>query len=630
MARFLAACFAVLILLTAFPVYADYTPLGMDPELTTNPDHKGYGVDDDEIYPIEWQGVTARCEPCKPLADAYNKAMRQLLYTRYWVEYINDQVGQREQRQRWQRTIGKAAKDATADGMDATDERRASAEMNYQEGVDALAGQLPALQAQEDSLKGLAEDLRTQLENCENKMCRGPEEYKRIAKIGDDTKSSPQLPFNWAGPYPDVCHKCAKLAARLNELPDLARYALAGLEAARADLMSAETEILIIQVQHDGIVFSYEGDTRSQEEILKEHKQKEKEVKKDLEAMERMKTAAEKEIAKYESDLDAIIKNFDETLALYNECVPTCEKQTGSVVDPVKKDEYAIGATPSYGAGCYAKLDLNESYIIGANSQYGTGAQMKNKAKDMATGAAMGALGSVLGGGGISLGGGGNDDVGSPMGGSRGGSDSPRLDKDPFKSDFYLTGLSPIKGFEIGTRAGFTEDGLLVSQKIMDSPDGNSTFHATWLQDEKGRRVLPTRYFIYDVYRDHKLTVWWTYDHWTDGVHDAHDEGREATQWREDLGSFRLRFNGEKGIENSMWYQSGFDTAVKGVRQMGASYPVSPGDLTGCGLNLVTHLTLPSQDPVITKPFFVNLHIDEPYDPDKAFIQSIMMRAPMF
>lgn len=45
----------------------------------------------------------------------------------------------------------------------------------------------------------------------------------------DEMKELP-LPFPWKGPYKEVCFRCAKLAARLNELRERALWARFGIE----------------------------------------------------------------------------------------------------------------------------------------------------------------------------------------------------------------------------------------------------------------------------------------------------------------------------------------------------------------------------------------------------------------
>lgn len=248
-----------------------------------------------------------------------------------------------------------------------------------------------------------------------------------------------------------------------------------------------------------------------------------------------------------------------------------------------------------------------EPIVIGPNGDYGSGAKLKNKAESMAMGALGSALGGALGGGnGLSMGGIGDAFGAKPSGES---SKGPEIQTDPTHGEF--THLI-AKGVDLGVRAGFTKDGLVVSEKIFDSPGNASTFHALWLQDPEGRQLQPDRYYIFSIYADFKLTVWWTYDHWTNGVHDAHREGRESSQWRENLGDVTARFGGEKGVQNSIWYQSGFNTAVKGVREVGALFStVTPQQLADpCPLSLVSHVTLPQNDPVDTVPMTGSLSID--------------------
>ena len=631
MAKFLAVCFAVVVLAAALPVHAQ--PFGMDPddmETTRNPDHRGW-AGTDELEPVDWQDIDARCKECQPLAVSYNKVMRQLLYTRFWIAYINDMSRRRSDMDRFMKNFGRKADGAVVnrDGMATEHEQLAAAMMNYEIGLDELKSKLPALRDQEASLKALADDLLKQLDACEKQRCQKAQDggVNFVELQGVNPKAASALPFDWKGPYPEVCNKCAKLAQRLNDLPDIARTTLSGLEDARAELMSAEVEMAALQMEHQAFIFANNPlDGRTEKQRADEQYKKTKEMEKSIKELERIKDKAEGEIAKYEADVDAIIKNFSETLKLYEECVPTCPKETG-MVDPEKpKTEYALsaGVNTKWNDSCFAGLDYKTTLTLGANSEWGTGAAMKNKAKDMATGAAMGALGKMIGGGGISLGGLG----GGGRGDDGGGSDGPKLDKFPFNkkggAEYEWTGMY------IGINGGFTDKGFVLTQEIKDSPDGNSTFHSTWLQDQKGKAILPTQYYVYDIYRDHKLTVWWTYDHWTNGVHDDHDEGRETTEWRENLGNLRLRFDGEKGIENSIWYQSGFDTAVKGVRKMGALYSITPEDLTGCGLNSMTYYTIPSKDPVTAVPLGFNVHLESddkgyPVDPT-----SLQFRFPPF
>ena len=236
-----------------------------------------------------------------------------------------------------------------------------------------------------------------------------------------------------------------------------------------------------------------------------------------------------------------------------------------------------------------------QSILIGANGEVGSGAALKDKVKGQAKGMALGALNNVIGGSGFSLGGGGNKSKG------------PKTEKDPTRKLKY----SSVRAgeTELGVRSMYTQDGLLVSAKVLESP-GDGTFHAMWLEDEDGNRYLPTRYLIYDLYRDWKLTVWWTEDHYVNGQHVSHDEGKEVTVGRDEA-TFMKRFEGQEGAGNSIWSQLGFNNASKGVQSLGAVFDVPPAVLnSGCPLRLVTHVSLPKQDPVVTQPVVVYLKID--------------------
>ncbi len=256
--------------------------------------------------------------------------------------------------------------------------------------------------------------------------------------------------------------------------------------------------------------------------------------------------------------------------------------KTGSVEPPS-----TTTSTPSKDTCGLPDQDHYQSISVGPNSKIGSGAKLKKKA----TGMLFGALNKTLGGSGISLGGGGKKK-------------GPVTVKDPTSGDFveFANGEGQVE-----TRAGFTKDGLAVSTKILDCP-GNGTFHAVWLEDQDGRRIFPYKYLIINIYRDWKLTVSWTYDHWTNGVHDQHREGGWVETGRDHLGSFPVNLEGEEGIKNSIWYTMGFDTAVKGIKHVGAIFALNPADLENAGrFHLVTHITQPETDPVSTIPFVSDL-----------------------
>lgn len=246
-------------------------------------------------------------------------------------------------------------------------------------------------------------------------------------------------------------------------------------------------------------------------------------------------------------------------------------------------------ATPVQKGACMMPKSPR-SIMVGANSEVGSGAAMKDKIKGQAKGMAMGALNNVLGGSGMSLGGGGGKDKG------------PKTQKDPTKGKFIAT---ESQGVELGVRTGTTKKGqVLISAKILEGP-GDGTFHAMWLEDGMGQVILPSEYLIFSLYRDWKLTVWWTHDRWVDGEHVLHEEGKEVTVGRDELGAFGTRYQGPEGARNSIWSQQGFNNASKGIQTLGAVFPLTAEQLMAspCPYYLQTHVTLPKEDPVRTVPF---------------------------
>ncbi len=588
------------------------SPSMADETKSRDPKHPGFTrTGSGTVSPVYWQELGAACTECETLAKTYNNVMAEVFYLRYQIASIEAS----------QKTIGTFISDAkfgqsmTAHkGLSDVQQEGVAMAMNALEEYQILEDQIPVLKAQLDNLEALGDDLRNELENCEATKCTGDQKQPPREVTGGNVKVSGVLPFDWRGPYPEVCTKCAKLAARLNELPTLARKAISEIEIAKSEIAQADAAMARYRAAHTAFVAGQANPDVTDKELEKLNTEYDASRIGDY---EKRKKAAEAKMRGAQQDLDGIKRNFDQTLDLYSKCTPTCPKETG-MSDPPKDDDTALVLGGDYSKdlkGCTLSY-TPDPIIIGSNSQYGTGAAMKDKVKGAATGAAMNALGGLLGGGGISLGGGGDkgggmqqiDEPGSPGGGQQG----PDLDSNPIKG--APTSQYKWEGLDIRAQVDWTKDGLVVNQEIKDSPDGNSTFHSMWLENPKGEKVLPSRYYVYSIYMDHKLTVWWTYDHWTNGVHDDHDEGEEVSTWRTYHGDFYKKYAGESGVPNSMWYQSGYNTAVKGVKHAGALFPISPGDLTGCGAFLTTHYTLPSADPVKTQPMVLHLFNDVPAD----------------
>ncbi len=326
MARLIAACLSVLVLLAAVPVSAQV--LGLKGPSTADPRDQGYAFDDyDAIYPTEWQNIRAYCKACADPAAPYNKTMSPLLYTRFWIAYIGEEMRFRYRHDKMLRRYDKAQGKSEDENLSELEEKQAAVNLSYRMGLEDMAGKLPALREQEESLEALAVDLKEELSRCEILMCmEGPGLVVKPADARGRKMASP-LPFDWSGPYDSACAGCEKPAAQLNEFPGRARAAMAGLEAARAEEMFAEMEILATRAEHDAIAFERKDDPRTPEERLGERERNEKNIEEHLEDMERRLELAEQTISKYETDLDAMARDFEEVLRLYGECAAACPEK---------------------------------------------------------------------------------------------------------------------------------------------------------------------------------------------------------------------------------------------------------------------------------------------------------------
>jgi hypothetical protein len=257
--------------------------------------------------------------------------------------------------------------------------------------------------------------------------------------------------------------------------------------------------------------------------------------------------------------------------------------------------------------------DAAKPITVGENDKVGTGARIKQKVIETASSILGGALGGLLGGGG-----GGSPFGGSPFGGgdskpsgeessSGGGSgnDIKTVD-DPITKGKKRIFTDPASGAQIAVGTKLTPAGLLVSTDILKAPD-NGTFQTIYLMDSKGRKAGPTRYDVYELNVDWKLTVSWTEDRYVNGRHVSHREGGWSEGGRDFLGTFKVPREGE-----GIWNNLGFSNAIQGVRSLGAHFPVSPGLLRSQPMNLVVHITKPGEDTVTTTPFVIGLNEDCP------------------
>lgn len=550
---------------------------------------------------IRMNDVQAKCAACQSLADAYNKTKAAADELDEWIEDIEDEIS--SNRRADERVHEEASTHDTGEGMTEGDKQAAAEEMNYRMTLDDMREKLPAMEEQRDRLDALAKDLKAQLAACEAEKCVLDEGGGHGIKTGGDAggggKMRFELPFDWRGPYPPVCFKCEKLAERLNALPNMAREEMSKIEVANARKQMAEMRIRELQGEHMGFPGGFGGREHGEKRTLGDAETKRliKEKQDEIEQAEKDIKEAQKELANYK-------RNFEQTLKLYNDCVPTCPKQTG-MVEP-EKDDTALALGGDYskdlkGVTCeYAALP--DHFLIGPNSQYGSGAAMKDKAKSMAGSLLGSAIGGLGGGGGMKFGGGGgmmDDRIGTESTGGGGSDKGPPTEKDPTKGkwdDFSVGGFD--MGYRFLPRA---DNGLTISAKIEDAP-GDGTFHASFLQDGKGHTITPKDFHVYSLYYDWKLTVWWTHDRWVDGEHVLHESGEEVTTGRNTVGNWKVYDK----AENSIWGAMGFGNASKGIRGLGLDYDLSKLDLS-CPLKLTNYITEPKQDPVTASPVSVML-----------------------
>lgn len=543
--------------LIAPPLAADDSPS------TSDPSHKGYyqpnAYERYEIKPVTWVDRETDCVPCKGLFESYNRVVSALLEARYRLE---DSEYTAKMIEEDLRDDPNPAASGSNKGLTKGDEIIGSYRLNRMMHVDTLKQKvIPNLKSLVSSLTSTESELRSQLEPCE-KQCSSDSGPDDAVSIGSSEGTTSLLPFDWKGPYPEACHKCAKLAARLNELPRLAYETNAQLHAAQAEKVLAEARLKTVRSKSDVVGTA---------QIYREQDKRE------ISELEEKLQRLESEIARHQGNLEKIKANFNETLVLYNECLPTCKPKKTACVAPQEK-----------------------AIQVGPNGTYGSGAKLQEKVTGMVTGM----LGSVLGGSGLSFGGGG-DDHGSSQ-------DGPDTVADPTTGDFrkFISaqpGIEHMAGVEAGGRLTMVDGNLVASVKLDDVP-GDGTFHSMWVENQEGKVILPIGYLVISLYQDWKLTVWWTHDRWVNGEHVLHEEGREVSYGTEELGTFYHKLEGEEGVKNSIWYTHGFNTATKGINQIAAIFPITQVDLSGpCPMHLVTHVTLPGEDPVIATPLMLEV-----------------------
>ncbi len=274
----------------------------------------------------------------------------------------------------------------------------------------------------------------------------------------------------------------------------------------------------------------------------------------------------------------------------------------------------------------------DHAMVVGPNDEIGTGGKRSSETRDRMMGGLMGGGGAGFGFGGGSRGGGfggfGGGGFGSfGSGGSqleRSGSsfDEPKTVDDPTSGDYAVA----VKdGARLGARAMMTGDGLLIGIKILDD-DSKGTFQAAYLEDRRGRRMIPWRIDIYTMWEEWELTVTWTYTRTVDGqVVERRSGGwTEGGRVEETLAYYQEG----KAIEESLWKQNGFSHALEGMRGIGLTFPIKLADLAAGPVNLITFVTRPEKDPVTAVPMIYSISID-PSDKDKIRVTPVTQTLAM-
>jgi hypothetical protein len=337
MARLLAISLGLIVFAAAAPSSAQRI-IFLDPNgpPTSDPGHIGYALDQNDLpFPMKWQDMETGCEPCLPFETAYNKTMQSLLSTRYWIAEIEDRA-EEIQVSDSKNYVRHTPLDASQP-LNEQQERETNEKIAYRLDLENLVGRLPALHAQEDSLKTLSDDLLTQLNHCAIKTCRSTTIEEKSAVI---TEAENILPFEWKGPYNNTCEPCIKEAEYLNRSPATAREITANLEAALAELMFAEVELLSIQAEHTALglraVEAYKQENKGAsppenyiEELRKDY---DKRSGKRISELEEKRQRAEEDIAANETALDKITADFGNILDAYNICMGSCKELMGPPV----------------------------------------------------------------------------------------------------------------------------------------------------------------------------------------------------------------------------------------------------------------------------------------------------------
>ncbi len=527
-----------------------------------DPNHKGFTGKHPRSKQVKWKPIKAKCEKCSKMVEQYNNTMMQLLESRYWVNFWREVKKNRE----------KGKKDPFWPGKGDITEFEGKAVGANLELMELQNAQLAIHRKRVVSLEKQASYLRGVIMECEATACGKAKEPKlKNIKIGGEQTKQPFQPdtksildlhgVEWSGPYTTDCKTCVPIVKQLNAVPGW-------IARAHFKLKNAEEKLAIKKM--------IEASNKITLEFLK-YTHPDKANYSGLQA----------EVEQYRKEIEALKKVFKQLLKDKAACEKKyCEKLRGNVST---EGSALIGMGPP---DVCTRSAANESIEIGANAEVGSSANFKEKAKKKVTGAAVGAVAKLIG-----------------IGGGGGKSKGPTTYKDPIKNKRKTRVRDKKAKRDFYAGGAFTPDGLLISSAIKKAP-GKGTFHTVYIENERGWRLTPVALYMYEIWRDWKLSVSWTRDTYVDGELVKHEEGGWTESWRELIASGEETLYGRVPI-SPLWEQLGFNTAVSGARSLGTLFPVSPQMLSSETWNLVVHVSDPKKDPVVTVPYVFALDIDD-------------------
>lgn len=548
---------SIVLLVSIGSVWSD----GVYAKTTSDPNHKGWVGKHPRSKQVQWKAIEAKCEKCTQMVEQYNLAMQQLLISRYWVNFWRS-VAQN-------RAKGKADPYWPGKG-DISDVEGKAVGANI-ELFELQNAQLELHKGLVRTLEQQTSYLRGTIIECEMSACGKAKKPKiKDIKIGGEPIKQPWQPnvsdiltqhqVDWKGRYVSKCLPCKPIITQLNAVPGWIVRAHMKLQISEAQLNYSKLVDKSNTIKLEFLEYNHPDKTNF----------------KNLEA----------KVAKLKAEIIALKKLFKKLLVELSSCQAKYCKSTANQPVSLADDFYHLGVPDV----CNAPV-AHESITVGPNNEVGSKANFKNKAKKKIAGAAVGALAKLAG-----LGGGGS-----------GAATGPKTYKDPVKKKHKTKIKSKKPKRELRTGGAFTPDGLLISSDIKKAP-GKGTFQTVYLQNASGWRLAPIAVFMYEIWRDWKLSVSWTRDTYVDNELVKHEEGGWTESWRE------LLARGEETIfgavpEPPLWEQLGFTTAVSGAKSLGTLFPISPEMLQDQPWNLVIHVTDPKKDPVVTVPYVFQLTV---------------------